>query len=76
MTRAFLTKTQLLAALQAGHRLEAGPRTSRAGEPVEYVPRRDEANNHPDFYPWRIVGRSDCDRLRCAEVVVVDGAAS
>ncbi|WP_405893745.1 hypothetical protein OG272_15875 [Streptomyces sp. NBC_00104] len=72
MMRDFLSRTELLAALQAGKRLEAGPRTDFAGEAVEYAPRADEANGHPDFYPWRIVGRPD--RLPRTGVAVIEGA--
>lgn len=72
--RDFLSKAQLLAALQAGHRLEAGPRTPYAGEPVEYAPRQDAVNGHPDVYAWHVIGRPDYERLRRTEVVVIEGA--
>lgn len=68
--REHLTKTELLEARQNGERLEAHPRTAYAGEEVEYLPRKDTANNNPDFYPWHVVGRLDYDRLRRTEVVV------
>ncbi|WP_327345953.1 hypothetical protein [Streptomyces europaeiscabiei] len=74
MMRDFLNKTELLAALRAGKRLEGGPRTDYAGEAVEHAPREDKANGHPDFYPWHIVGRPDWARLPRTGVVVVEGA--
>ncbi|MFF2940200.1 hypothetical protein ACFVSQ_10195 [Streptomyces niveus] len=74
--RAFLTKAELHIANQKGERIEAGPRTGYAGEAVEYSPRKDSVNNHPDCYPWHVIGRPDYDRLRNSEVVVVESAAS
>lgn len=72
--REYLTRKQLLAAVAVadGERLEAHPRTSYAGAAVEYLPRRDTVNNHPDCYPWHVVGRPDYARLRRTEVVVAD----
>lgn len=73
--QAFLSKAELTAAAQSGRRLEAGLRTPYAGEPVEYAPRQDAANHHPDAYPWHVVGRPDCDRVRGAQVVALDAVA-
>lgn len=51
MMRDFLNKTELLAALQAGKRLEAGPRTDYAGEAVEYAPARTRLTVTPTSTP-------------------------
>ncbi|MHB9861926.1 hypothetical protein [Streptomyces sp. YIM S03343] len=72
--REYLTRSELLAALQSGEHLEAHPRTPYAGEPVEYQPRTDPTNNHPDFYPWHVVGRPNYDRLCNTEVVAAEAA--
>ncbi|MEU6932856.1 hypothetical protein AB0A05_27280 [Streptomyces sp. NPDC046374] len=65
-----LTRAELLKAVEAGARIEAHPRTTPyAGEEVEYLPRVDSANGHPDAYPWRVKGRQEFNRLRNAEVV-------
>lgn len=69
--REYLTKSELLEARENGERLEAGPRTEYAGERVEYLPRKDTVNNHPDCYPWHVVGRPDYDRVRGARVVAL-----
>lgn len=78
--RDYLNKTELLAAMNNGERLEAHPRTPYAGEQVEYLPRVDivggKPTSHPDFYPWRVVGRSGDYRLRNSEVVVIEAAAN
>ncbi|MER6632221.1 hypothetical protein ABT301_29075 [Streptomyces sp. NPDC000987] len=77
--RDYLNKTELLAALDNGERLEAHPRTAYAGEAVEYLPRVDvvggKPTSHPDCYPWHVVGRPDYARLRNSEVVVIEPAA-
>lgn len=62
---------ELLEAIRSGKRLEARQRAAYAGEAVEFLPRVDEANGHPDFYPWHVMGRPDYDRLSGAEVVIV-----
>lgn len=74
--RDYLNKTELLAALEAGKRIEAAPKTQYAGEAVEYAPRTDAANNHPDFYPWHVIGRPDYARLNFLKVVAVRPAAN
>ncbi|MFE2425008.1 hypothetical protein [Streptomyces hokutonensis] len=74
--RQYLNKTELLAALEAGERIEAAPKSEYEGEAVEYAPRKDAANNHPDFYPWRVIGRPDYARLNSLKVVAVPTAAS
>lgn len=66
-----MTQQQLLEAATSGKRLEVRRTSAYAGEAVEYRPRVDEANNHPDFYPWHVVGRPDYDRVRRSDVVVV-----
>ncbi|MEI5526854.1 hypothetical protein ACKI1J_32340 [Streptomyces scabiei] len=63
------TRSPLLTARDNGARLEAGPRTSYAGEAVEYLPRKDRANGHPDFYPWHVVGRPGDARVSNHQVV-------
>jgi hypothetical protein len=69
-------KTELLAALAAGQRLTvafvspSSPYASYVGKAVEYLPRVDEANGHPDAYPWHVVGLSDHDRVRHSMVAI------
>lgn len=65
-----MDKSKALAAVTAGQTLVGGPRSDYAGEVVEYLPRVDEANGHPDFYAWHVVGRPDYDRLNVHSVVV------
>lgn len=74
--RDFLTQSELLAALEAGERLEASPNSDYPGEAVEYAPRKDTVNNHPDFYPWHVTGRPDYARLPRMKVVAVAPAAT
>ncbi|MFI1703022.1 hypothetical protein [Streptomyces griseoruber] len=78
--RDYLSKTELLAALHNGERLEAHPRTAYAGEEVEYLPRVDivggKPTSHPDIYAWHVVGRPDDHRLRKSEVVVIEPATN
>ncbi|QPL14138.1 hypothetical protein QEH48_gp109 [Streptomyces phage TurkishDelight] len=68
--RDYQTRPRLLTARDNGARLEAGPRTAYAGEAVEYRPTKDRANNHPDFYPWHVVGRPRDARLSNLQVVI------
>jgi hypothetical protein len=63
------TRAQLFAARDNRIRLEAGPSTAYAGESVEYRPRKDEANGHPDFYAWHVVGRPDYARVSALQLV-------
>ncbi len=68
------TKTELLAALAAGRRLTVTlnqPASAPyAGQEVEYLPRVDEANGHPDAYAWHVVGLPDWDRVRATQVII------
>lgn len=66
-------KQQMLDAAAAGKTLVGGPRSDYPGEAVEHLPRVDEANGHPDFYAWHVIGRPDYDRLNVHSVVVRDG---
>jgi len=66
-------KQQMLDAAAAGKTLVGGPRSDYPGEAVEHLPRVDEANNHPDFYAWHVIGRPDYDRLNVHSVVVLEG---
>lgn len=63
-------KQQMLDAAAAGETLVGKPRSDYPGEVVEYLPRVDEANGHPDFYAWHVVGRPDHDRLNVHSVEV------
>jgi hypothetical protein len=76
MRRELLTKSELYAARQTGERIEAGPRTPYSGQAVEHSPRKDSANNHPDFYPWHVIGHPDHARLRNSQVVATGGSTS
>ncbi len=59
-----LSLAEALAAVASGETLVGGDRSEYAGMVVEYKPRKDKANNHPDYYPWHVVGRPDYARLK------------
>lgn len=67
-----LRKSEALALVAAGKTLVGNERSEYPGETVEYLPRVDEANGHPDFYAWRVTGRSDHDRLNVNSLNVRD----
>lgn len=63
---------QLLEAAAAGKTLVGTARSDYPGEVVEHLPRVDEANGHPDFYAWHVVGKLDWHRLNVHKVEVKD----
>lgn len=69
--REYMGHKGLLAALKGGGTLVGHPRSMYPGERVAYEPRVDEVNGHPDFYPWRVVGRSGDHRLPGSQVRVL-----
>lgn len=65
-----LTRSEALKAQEDGAVLMGSPIAVYPGEVVEYLPREDEANGHPDYYAWHVVGRPDSDRMNVHQLVV------
>lgn len=63
-----LTLAEALAAVASGETLVGDKRSGYAGAVVEYKPRKDKANNHPDYYPWHVMGRPDYARLKSSQL--------
>lgn len=64
---------QMLEAAAAGKTIVGTARSDYPGKVVEHLPRVDEANGHPDFYAWHVVGELDWHRLNVHHVEVREG---
>lgn len=66
-----LNKSDAMRALEEGKTLVGSPTSDYPGEVFEYDPRKDPAGtSNPDFYPWRVVGRPDYNRVHVSQLVI------
>jgi hypothetical protein len=65
-----MTKSEALAAIASSETLIGTRRSDYPGMEVEYRPRRDAANGHPDAYAWHVKGRPDFARLRASDLEI------
>lgn len=62
--------SEALAAIENGKVLQGNRWGSWPGEEVEYAPRKDPVNGHPDAYPWRVKRLGEAARVRSTQIEI------